>query len=331
LKPHLFVLINYFIILQILNSYIKSVLKQYFSIKTNKKHQYKTHQQIAIKHFSYLDETNNSSNFSIQVALCVLKTITINTHTMNNIFQQLIVVLLLTLAFSNISISQDTLSYEISCEVHKIYPYLSITKEKLTEAHTLTDLNTHYKPSWVNTYISVEILTSNNGKIRSTMGKNDTLSQEQQSNMHKADTNTDILVKILYLPQNTLSHNDVKEMTFTFTVAPDNDAMYPGRQQQLEQYLQENIMDKIPSSSFRQFNLTAIKFTVNKEGQIVAPYVFETSKEEKIDTLLLNAICNMPDWKPAMYTNGVRVKQDFVLTIGDMESCVVNLLNIRHN
>ena len=37
----------------------------------------------------------------------------------------------------------------------------------------------------------------------------------------------------------------------------------------------------------------------------------------------------MPSWKPAAYANGMKVKQDFVLTVGDMTSCVVNLLNIR--
>ena len=93
-----------------------------------------------------------------------------------------------------------------------------------------------------------------------------------------------------------------------------------------------NAIDKI-STSFNKINLAAVKFTINEEGQIVDAHVFQSayqpSKDEKIDELLLETICNMPSWEPAEYDNGIKVKQEFVLTVGDMESCVVNLLNIR--
>lgn len=46
---------------------------------------------------------------------------------------------------------------------------------------------------------------------------------------------------------------------------------------------------------------------------------------------MAEAIRNMPSWKPAGYSNGISVKQDFVLTVGNMESCVVSLLNIRRD
>ena len=53
------------------------------------------------------------------------------------------------------------------------------------------------------------------------------------------------------------------------------------------------------------------------------------SKDSKIDDMLITAISEMKGWKPAMFSNGLKIKQNFVLTIGNMENCMVNLLHIR--
>jgi len=88
-------------------------------------------------------------------------------------------------------------------------------------------------------------------------------------------------------------------------------------------------MDKISASVFRKYNLAAVKFTVNEEGQIIDTHVSWPSNDEKTNELLLAGISNMPRWNPAEYANGVKVKQEFAFTVGDMESCVINLINIR--
>ncbi len=250
---------------------------------------------------------------------------------MKNIQNKLIVLLFIALVIPLLGSSQDSLNFELRYEVNIVHPPLSISKETLNEAQTLTELNKHYKPSWVKEYISVEILTSYKGKIKKAVGKNDTLSQEQKEIMNMADEGTDISVKVKYIPDNNFTHNDTKEIYFTFTVDPESEAKYPGGQQQLNQYIKVNAIDKIPDGSFKKYNLTAVKFTVNEEGQVINVHVFETSKDEKIDELLMETISNMPTWKPAEYSNGLKVKQEFVLTVGDMESCVINLLNIHQD
>ncbi len=254
---------------------------------------------------------------------------------MKNIQSKLMVLLFIALAFPHLGSSQNSLTNELSYEVNRIYPPISITKEKLNEARTLIDLNANYKSSWIREYISVELLASYKGRIRKAVSKNDTLSQEQKDIMNRADLGANIAVKVQYIPENTLTHNDIKEINFSFTVDPENEAKYPGGQQQLKQYLKDNAIDKIPDGSFEDYDLMAIKFTINKEGQITNAHVFEsiyqTYKNEKIDKLLLEVVCNMPNWKPAEYTNGTKVKQEFVLTVGNMENCMVNLLSIRKN
>jgi hypothetical protein len=254
---------------------------------------------------------------------------------MRNIQHKLIAIVFIILVFSCTSFSQDNLTFEIKCEVNKSYPSLYISKEKLNEARSLIDLNERYETSWVREYVSVEIFTILKGMTKKAESKNDILSQEQKDNMIMADAGTEISVKVRYLPENKLMQNDPKEMGFSFLVEPETDATFPGGQQQLNQYLKVNILDEIDDADFKQYQLMAVKFTINEEGHIVDAHLFgneyQTTKNEKIEELLLKTICNMPNWKPAVYANGVKVKQEFVLTLGDMKSCIVPLLNIREN
>ncbi len=195
---------------------------------------------------------------------------------MKNIRNSFIILLSLVIGYPLIGFSQDSLSFELSYNVYRNYPPLSITKEKLKKANTLIDLNKNYKPSWIREYISVEILTSYKGKPRKAMGENITLNQEQKDIMNMADVGTDISVKVHYIPENTLKHNDPKEINFTFSVEPENQAKFPGGQQQLKQYLKENLIDKISEAPFRKYQLAVVKFIIDEEEHIQEPRVFQT-------------------------------------------------------
>src|SRR5690606_15643161 len=97
---------------------------------------------------------------------------------------------------------------ELPFEVHRVYTPVSITKEKVKEARTLSDLDKNYRSSWVKEYVSVEIQASYKGSIRKALGKNDVLNKEQKDLINVADPGTEIAVIVQYLPENTLKHND---------------------------------------------------------------------------------------------------------------------------
>lgn len=221
--------------------------------------------------------------------------------------------------------SSDALPFEVNVN----YPPLSITKEVLHSAKTLSDLNEHYKPSWIRRYIAVEILAVHQGNVRKALSTDAWLTQEQKDLMNTADVGTAITINVQYIPENTLTHNDPKEINFSFSIHPEKEARYSGGQDQLRKYLQETAIDSIPVGLFEGYKLAAVKFTIDEEGRILDPHVFWSSEDEKVDEMLLKAICNMPNWEPAAYSNGHKVNQEFVLTIGNMKSCVVNLLNIQ--
>lgn len=242
-----------------------------------------------------------------------------------------VIFLLLLLVFPHLGSAQDLSGNEPGFEVNRIHPYISITRDALTAARTLSDLNEHYKPSWIREYITVEILTTYKGQLRKAVSNQETLSQEQKDHMNTADVGTDISVKVRYIPDNTLKQNNPKELHFTFSVDPDNEATYPGGKQQLNAYLKEQAIDRIPANTFRDYDLTAVKFAIDEEGHVMDAHIFWSSEDEKTNRLLLETICNMPNWKPATYVDGTKVRQEFVWTVGSMENCMINLLNIRRD
>ncbi len=244
-------------------------------------------------------------------------------------YHKVLALILIAFAIPYTGYSQNDLTSELSFEINRIYPFITISKEQLTNAHTIVDINSYYKPSWVKEFKSVEIMISHKGRMASAMSKNDTISQEQKVIMNMADPGTDISVIVLYIPDNDFKYKDIKEVNFTLHVDPESEALFHGGQQQLNKYIKVNAIDKISDSSFKDYDLAAVKFSINENGQVVDAHVFESSNDKDVDELLLETISNMPKWKPAEYSDGTKVKQEFVLTVGNMENCVINLLNIR--
>jgi len=243
---------------------------------------------------------------------------------------KLAVLLIIGILGSNYGRSQDSPTFKLSSQVHKVYPSLSISKEALIEAKTISDLHQYFKTSWVKSYDSVEIITiENNNKVVS-QSTNDQLTTKQLKALTDADINTDISVIIRYLPDNNLRHNELKEYDFTFKVEPEIDASYEGGELALMKYLTNNGMDYISQEVFELYQVTAIKFTVDTNGKVVESSVVESSNDEQTDKALLAAVCSMPDWQPASYANGLKIEQEYVWTVGDSTSCAMNLLGIRN-
>ena len=229
----------------------------------------------------------------------------------------------------NLIIGQVETQNNFSCEVNKIYPPVSITKEKLKDVESLSDINGYYESSWVRDYVSVEVSGFRNGKIEQVLGNNDILNDEQLNLIKSIDTGSKVSVIVKYMPKNNLKINEMKEMNFTFSIDPDNEAVYSNGNKGLNEYLRKNVLEKVSIDAFKQYQLAAYKFIISKDGEVVSPSVFWSSENEDLDQLVLDAICNMPKWKPARYADGTEISQEYVLTVGDMESCVVNMLHIH--
>jgi len=210
---------------------------------------------------------------------------------------------------SALTIAQNDQDFIIDYKVSKVFPPLSITKDALIQAEHVDDLNKYYKSSWVEEYKSVSITAMNNGTAITETVSNDKLSEAQKKIMNAADPASKITVDILYVPNNTLKVKEEKEINFSFILDPDQDAQFPGGEEALERYIEKTAQSLIPNSSFDQHLVAAIEFTI----------------------VLLDAICAMPQWIPAQYTDGPKVKTNYVLTAGDHNSCVINFFNVKDN
>ena len=238
---------------------------------------------------------------------------------------QILLIVLLSIGCAFNSFAQNDLKFEIN----KVLPFISIQENKLDKINSLTDLDKRYPASWVKEYISVEISAYKNGTQTKASGISDVLNQEQKELIRLADRSSDIAVSVMYLPENSLKNNTAKQYDFKVTIMPDKNAIYGEGAEQLIQYLQKNSIVNIEAGSFTGYDLTAIKFTITEQGHITDIQVAMPSKDAKIDEMLVKSISKMPNWKPAEFSTGLKVKQDFVLTVGNMENCMVNTLNIR--
>lgn len=251
-----------------------------------------------------------------------------------NIRMTHIIILGLLLLSSSIVAQQDGTPqtealFEINCTVDIVDPPLAISRDQVTTAETVTDLNTFYKPSWVTTYHSVVLQTTYQGKPRTANGVDDTLTDEQKDHLRTMDDDTPIEIHILYMPNNSMKHNEEKELHYTLPVYPDVDATFPGGEEALNAYIMDKVLSPMDSSKIKQHQMYNVRFVVDEHGYIIDPVLQHPSKDEKLDSLLLRSVCNMPRWEPARYASGLQKAQTHTLTLGDRYSCTENLINSR--
>jgi TonB family protein len=104
---------------------------------------------------------------------------------------------------------------------------------------------------------------------------------------------------------------------YTATVVPEHEAEYPGGRESMRAYLKESAISKIPNASFKELQQVIILFTVDEQGRITNGRLTTTSGDSKTDALLLKALMNMPKWKPAVNSDGIKVPQDFEFIVGN--------------
>ena len=196
-----------------------------------------------------------------------------------------------------------------------------ITIEKLQRAKTIADINPGYPSSWISNYISVEISATNKGEVRKATGVDAQLTDAQLSLIKMADIGTDIIVNVQYYPKDLLNNEAIKKINFAYTLVPKTEAKYLGGHQLLKQYLKEKAIDKIPENIAKELQIAIVSFSISKEGQITDAQISKTSGDEGVDQLLLEVIRTMPRWKPAEGANGIKIKQKFEFSVGNLLGC----------
>jgi TonB family protein len=207
-------------------------------------------------------------------------------------------------------------------EVHANEPR-PLTKETISKAKTLGDLIPGYPDHWISSYVSVDISTSYDGKVRKAMSPTDVLTAEQKNILDAVELGTVIVVDVNYKYDNLSTNKTEKnDIHVVMTLVPETQAEYVGGHGEMNKYLKENISDKISAMDPKKFQGDgAVMFTVNEEGEIVNAKITTTSGDPKTDKLFVEAVKKMPKWKPAQNAKGVKVKQNFIFYLDGGGGC----------
>lgn len=226
-----------------------------------------------------------------------------------------IIILLILCLFFNIGFSQtsrDALS-------GKYTP--PITKDKLNTCRYLSDVIPNFPTHWgdIIDYVSVNIMVISDGQVRSEESVKNLLTWEQMNILSAADIGTEISIKIKFRWRDTSYANShtgkIQEMNeYRLAVVPEHEAEFPGGFLQLTKYLKESKINRFQDAAWSgQFPRLMVMFTINEEGKLVNARIPKPSADEKADKLLLEAVNEMPNWKPAENSKGVKIKQEFRL------------------
>lgn len=192
-----------------------------------------------------------------------------------------------------------------------------IKRDTLTKATSLSDIIPHYPKNWISEYVSVDIQGTCDGKLVSATGPDDNLTASQKTILKKIDLGSDLIIDVKYKYLNQLDNLiENNKMHVTFTVVPEVEAEYIGGYQQMITYLKEKSANIIPEKSVSKSQIK-IGFTINEQGDVTNAKITETTEDPKTCELLIEIINKMPKWKPAENSKGLKVKQDFVFSVGN--------------
>lgn len=172
--------------------------------------------------------------------------------------------------------------------------------------------------------VSVEIITSNSGKVLSTVSQSDLFTPDQKNKMKTADLGSDLKVKISFKYRNEPTDkfgigNKMVQCQGLITIVPATEAEFPGGTNQIAEYFNENVLNKVSESVIAQkIPQAVLKFTVDEDGQIINASISRSTNDTALDKLLLEAVNKMPQWKPAANAQGIRVRQEFSLPFGNV-------------
>lgn len=96
------------------------------------------------------------------------------------------------------------------------------------------------------------------------------------------------------------------------TVNPEIMAEYPGGIKAMHKYLQDSVYNKMKITTDETHILRTVysKLTIDETGKVTNPKIVRSSNVASVDSLFINALKNMPLWKPGS-TNGKTIKQEF--------------------
>ena len=201
--------------------------------------------------------------------------------------------------------------------------YKPVFECELPKADRIRDIQEGYPSDWIREeeYISTR-LTLQGIEVLVAEGKNESFSMSQKEILAKATVGDDIIIDVVYREENAATNEpDKRHLSFELSVVPDSKALFPGGGSALDNYIQEQVISKLPAHGKTDLELVSFVFTVDRYGKTVDIEMKEFCPLMQVQSLIIDAISAMPRWEPAKDKIGESVPQEFQLRLGYMVGC----------
>jgi hypothetical protein len=194
---------------------------------------------------------------------------------------------------------------------------MGVMQNTMQDANALMDIHPGYKAAWVASYIATEITLVENGTSTTATGVDGNINAAQKSLLKNAAAGSKVIVRVKYMPDNTLKHNTEQEMDYTYVVIPAVLAEFPGGTAARNAYIDQHIIAKLDAEQKNQLKIAKFTFSVAADGSIAEVQTLEGSGNGQLDAILVQGIREMPKWKPAQKSDGTFVAQSMKFFISN--------------
>lgn len=162
-------------------------------------------------------------------------------------------------------------------------------------------------------YIGFEITARSAGKSQTLSATGDEFTAAQLKLLKNLDLGSPVVLKVKYYHlKEGRQQGKIYEGEVSFEPVPFRPAEFPGGDEALTAYLQNNVLDKIKAAEKTNAPFFArIQFTIDETGRPTRLSLTKPSRYPEIDALLLETLKNMPSWKAGRNSQNKAVAETF--------------------
>lgn len=196
---------------------------------------------------------------------------------------------------------------------------MSITESELNSSETFGDFHKLYRSSWVEEYIETRVTLVSSDETIIIEGKNDLINSDIRKLLSRAKVGDEIKLWIKYIPKNNLKENPIREMDYTYVVAPESTAQFMNGEYDLMDYLHENLTCKLTNDQYNTIETVRLKITISPAGEVINPILKTSTGDQVIDELIIKSFTDMPLWSAAKSISGAPVESTIRFIISNRE------------
>lgn len=199
----------------------------------------------------------------------------------------------------------------------------SKSQSQLSSASNLDDLIPGFPSSFITSedYVKVEIKTTCNSQETIAFSNGYLLTEKQKEILNCADLWSNLKLIVQYNSKNVVTKEiEIRTLDYSVRISPQKQADYVGGYEALRNYMRTEVLEKFEDDSSK-LSQGSVNFSISADGVVRDAKTTKTTGLIYLDLLILKAIQAMPDWQPALDSDGRGVEQEFELVVGDMLGC----------